>query len=60
MKYRVDLYFSGTITQFIEAEDRQSAYEEAEWEASNMDTEKFYKELDLQSDGHDVYEEGEY
>lgn len=59
MKYRVDLYFSGTITQFVEAEDEQSAYEEAEWNVENMSTEEFYKELDVQSDGHDVYEEGE-
>ena len=60
MKYRVDLYFSGTITQFIEADDRQSAYEEAEWNVENMSNKEFMKELDVQSDGHDVYEEGEY
>lgn len=60
MKYRVDLYFSGTITQFIEADDRQSAYEEAEQNVENMSDKKFLKELDLQWDGHDVYKEGEY
>lgn len=57
MKYRVDLYFSGTITQFIEAEDKQSAYEEADWNVENMSDKKFLKELDLQSNGYDVYEE---
>lgn len=60
MKYRVDLYFSGTITQFIEADDRQDAYEEAEWNVENMSDKEFMKELDIQPDGHDVYEEGEY
>ena len=60
MKYRVDLYFSGTITQFIEADNRQGAYEEAEWNVENMSDKEFMKELDVQPDGHDVYEEGEY
>lgn len=31
MKYRVDLYFSGTITQFIESDDRQSACKKGEY-----------------------------
>lgn len=60
MKYRVDLYFSGTITQFVEADDRQGAYEEAELNVENMSDEEFIEELDVQSDGHDVYAEGEY
>jgi hypothetical protein len=60
MKYRVDLYFSGTITQFIEADNRQSAYEEAKWNVENMSNKEFMKELDVQQDGHDVYAEGEY
>jgi hypothetical protein len=60
MKYRVDLYFSGTITQFVEADDRHSAYEEAEWNVENMSDKEFMKELDVQPDGHDVYEKGEY
>lgn len=57
MKYRVDLYFSGTITQYIEAENEQSAYEKAEWNVENMSNEEFTKELDIQPNGHDVYEE---
>lgn len=60
MKYRVDLYFSGTITQFIEADNRQSAYKEAEQNAENMSDKEFMKELDVQPDGHGIYEEGEY
>ena len=60
MKYRVDLYFSGTITQFIESDDIQSAHEEAELNVENMSDKEFMKELDVQRDGHDVYEEGEY
>ena len=60
MKYRIDLYFSGTITQFIEANNEQSAYEEAEWNVENMSNKEFIKELDVQLDGYDVYEEGEY
>ena len=60
MKYRVDLYFSGAITQFIEAEDEQSAYEEAEWNVENMSNREFMKELEVQPDGYDVYEEGKY
>ena len=60
MKYRVDLYFSGAITQFIEAEDKQSAYEEAEWNVENMSNREFMKELDIQPNGYDVYAEGEY
>ena len=60
MKYRVDLYFSGTITQFIEADDEQTAYEEAEWNVENMSDKEFMKELDVQPDGYDAYEEGEY
>ena len=60
MKYRVDLYFSGTITQFIESDDRQSAYEEAELNVENMSNKEFIEELDVQPDGYNVYEEGEY
>ena len=60
MKYRVDLYFSATITQFIEANGRQSAYKKAEQNIENMSDEEFMKELDVQPDGHDVYKEGEY
>ena len=60
MKYRVDLYFSGTITQFIEADDIQSAYEEAELNVENMSDKEFIKELNIQPDGHDVYKEEEY
>lgn len=60
MKYRVDLYFSGAITQLIEAENEQSAYEEAEWNVENMSDEEFMEELEVQSDGYDVYEEEEY
>ena len=60
MKYRVDLYFSGTITQFIESDDRQSAYKKAELNVENMSDEEFIKELNIQPDGHDVYKEGEY
>ena len=36
MKYRVDLYFSGTITQFIEANGRHSAYKKAEQNIENI------------------------
>ena len=60
MKYRVDLYFSGTITQFIEVSGRQSAYKKAEQNIENMSDEEFIKELNIQPDGHDVYKEGEY
>lgn len=60
MNYRVDLYFSGTITQFIESDDRQSAYEEAEQNIENMSDEEFMEKLNIQPDGHDVYKEGEY
>lgn len=58
MKYRVDLYFSGTITQYIEAKDKQSAYKEAEWNVENMSNKEFMKELDIQPNGYNVYEEG--
>ena len=47
MKYRVDLYFSGTITQFIEADDRRGAYEKAKWNVENMSDKEFMKELDV-------------
>ena len=60
MKYRVDLYFSGTITQFIEANGRQSAYKKQNRILKNMSDEEFIKELNIQPDGHDVYKEGEY
>ena len=60
MKYRVDLYFSGTITQFIEANGRHSAYKKAEQNIENISDEEFIKELDIHSDGHDVYKEREY
>lgn len=60
MKYRVDLYFSGIITQFIEANGRQSAYKKAEQNIENMSDKELMKELDVQLDGHDIYEEGEY
>ena len=60
MKYRVDLYFSGTITQFIEANSKQSAYKKAEQNIENMSDEEFIKELNIQSDGHDAHKEGEY
>lgn len=60
MKYRVDLYFSGTITQFIEANSRQSACKKAEQNIENMSDEEFIKELNIHPDGHDIYKEGEY
>ena len=59
IKQNAEEYYDKLDSMTIEAEDEQSAYEEAEWNVENMSNREFMKELDIQPNGYDVYAEGE-